>query len=99
LPPDHREPWPGISPFVIPSVLWSLYAFLRSPDDYFETICTAIAVGGDVDTTAAMAGAISGAYLGEGALPAHLVERVHDQARWTFEDARRLAHRAHAGRR
>lgn len=98
LPPDHREPWPGISPFVIPSVLWSLYAFLRTPDDYWETICTAIAVGGDVDTTAAMAGAISGAHLGEGALPAHLVARIHDQRRWTAEDARALARRAHDAR-
>jgi ADP-ribosylglycohydrolase len=44
-------------------VLWSLYSFLRSPEDYWETVCTAIAVGGDVDTTAAMAGAVSGAYL------------------------------------
>jgi len=26
----------------------------RAPDDYWEAICTAIAVGGDVDTTAAM---------------------------------------------
>jgi ADP-ribosylglycohydrolase len=53
--------WEGISPFVTPSVLWSLYAVLRSPTDYWEAICTAIAVGGDVDTTAAMAGAIAGA--------------------------------------
>ncbi len=96
LPPDHRERWPGISPFVIPSVLWSLYAFLRSPDDYWETICAAIAVGGDVDTTAAMAGAISGAYLGESALPSELVARIHDQERWSCEDARALALRAHA---
>lgn len=96
LPPDHREQWPGISPFVMPSVLWSLYSFLRSPDDYWETICTAIAVGGDVDTTAAMAGAISGAHLGEAALPAHLVARIHDRERWTADDARRLAERAHA---
>ncbi len=28
--------WQGISPFVTPSVTWSLYAFLRTPDDYWE---------------------------------------------------------------
>ena len=78
----HSEKWQGISAFVTPSVLWSLYAFLRSPDDYWETICTAIAVGGDTDTMAAMAGAISGARVGVEALPTDLVERVHDRGEW-----------------
>lgn len=36
----------GITPFVTSSVLWSPYSFLRNPGDYWETICTAIAVGG-----------------------------------------------------
>jgi ADP-ribosylglycohydrolase len=35
---DYVDGWTGISPFVTSSVLWSLYAFLRSPDDYWETI-------------------------------------------------------------
>lgn len=82
LPPNDEHQWPGISPFVIPSVLWSLYAFLRSPQDYWETICTSIAVGGDVDTTAAMAGAISGAYLGLEAIPRELAEKLTDQYTW-----------------
>jgi ADP-ribosylglycohydrolase len=82
LDPAHREQWQGISSFVIPSVVWSLYAFLRSPDDYWETVCTAIAVGGDTDTLAAMAGAMSGARLGPGALPPHLLERVNDRGDW-----------------
>lgn len=82
--------WQGISPFVTTSVLWSLYAFLRTPDDYWETICTAIAVGGDVDTTAAMAGAVSGAYLGLSALPDPLARRVTDRGTWGYEDLVRL---------
>jgi ADP-ribosylglycohydrolase len=82
LDPAHREKWQGISAFVIPSVLWSLYSFLRSPDDYWETICTAIAVGGDTDTMAAMAGAISGARLGLDALPQGLLERIKDRGEW-----------------
>jgi len=73
---------------VTPSVLWSLYSFLRSPDDYWETICTAIAVGGDTDTMAAIAGAISGARLGVGAFPAPLVVRLTDRGDW---GPRRLA--------
>jgi ADP-ribosylglycohydrolase len=75
-----------ITPFVVPSVLWSLYSFLRSPDDYWQTICTAIAVGGDVDTTAAMAGAISGAHLGLTAIPRKLAGRLTDQGSWGFSD-------------
>lgn len=60
---DFLDDWRSISPFVIPSVLWSLYSFLRTPEDYWETVCTAIVAGGDEDTTAAMAGAISGAHV------------------------------------
>ncbi|QDV45274.1 ADP-ribosylglycohydrolase [Stieleria neptunia] len=54
LEPGAKSDWNRISPFVIPSVIWSLYAFLNSPDDYAAAISTAIRVGGDVDTTAAM---------------------------------------------
>jgi len=87
--------WQGISPFVISSVLWSLYSFLRTPDDYMETICTAIAVGGDVDTTAAMAGAISGAYLGLGAIPSNLSSYLTDFGKWGFNELVELAHQCY----
>jgi ADP-ribosylglycohydrolase len=87
--------WRGISPFVVGSVLWSLYAFLRSPDDYRQTIRTAIAVGGDVDTTAAMAGAMSGARLGLGAVPEKLARRLTDRGTWEFEELVDLAGRCH----
>ncbi len=86
-----EEPWEGISPFVISSVLWSLYSFLRSPEDYWETVCTAIAAGGDVDTTAAMAGAISGAHLGVKAVPARLAQRLTDQGTWGYMELTELA--------
>jgi ADP-ribosylglycohydrolase len=82
--------------FVTSSILWSLYAFLRTPGDYWETICTAIAVGGDVDTTAAMAGAISGAYLGLEAIPTHLASRLSDQGTWGLSELVGLADDAHA---
>ena len=91
LPPDFRDHWRGISPFVTTSVLWSLYAFLRSPEDYWETICTAIGVGGDVDTAAAMAGAVSGAHLGLGAIPADLARCLTDRDTWGYEELVRLA--------
>jgi ADP-ribosylglycohydrolase len=90
-----EDGWRGISPFVISSVLWSLYSFLRTPDDYWETICTAIAVGGDVDTTAAMAGAISGAYLGLGAIPSDLSKCLTDRGTWGFDELVELAHQCY----
>ena len=89
------DEWKGISAFVISSVLWSLYSFLRTPDDYWETICTAIGVGGDVDTTAAMAGAISGAYLGIGAIPSHLSHCLTDRKTWGFDELVELAHQCY----
>lgn len=83
--------WPGISPFVVPSVLWSLYAFLRSPGDFLQAVLLSILPGGDVDTTGAMTGAISGARLGLDRLPAALVERVHDDGQWRAPDLIDLA--------
>jgi ADP-ribosylglycohydrolase len=93
--PDYVDGWQGISPFVTSSVLWSLYSFLRSPEDYWETVCTAIAVGGDVDTTAAMAGAISGAYLGLQAIPRRLAQYLTDQGTWGFAELIELAYECH----
>jgi ADP-ribosylglycohydrolase len=91
LEPGYSDGWRGISPFVVSSVLWSLYSFLKSPEDYQETISTAIAVGGDVDTTAAMAGAISGAHLGLAAIPRRLAGRVTDQGSWGCPELTDLA--------
>ncbi len=92
---ENIELWDGISPFVTTSVLWSLYSFLRSPDNYWETILTAIACGGDVDTTAAMAGAISGAYLGIEAIPVDLARMLNDQGDWGFSELMELADRCY----
>lgn len=92
MDPAHIERWQGISAFVTPSLLWSLYAFLRSPDDYWETVCTAIGVGGDTDTIAAIAGAISGARLGVEGLPGGLLGRLNDRGEWGVEALTDLAH-------
>ncbi len=94
-PDGPDDGWDGIAPFVVPSVLWSLYAFLRSPDDYWETVCTAIAVGGDVDTTAAMAGAMSGALNGIAAVPEDLAGSLNDRGSWTRGDLEALAAGCH----
>jgi ADP-ribosylglycohydrolase len=89
------EGWGEITPFVMPSVLWSLYSFLRTPEDYWQTVRTAIAVGGDVDTTAAMAGAISGAHLGLDAVPRKLARRLSDRGTWGLPELIDLADRCY----
>jgi poly(ADP-ribose) glycohydrolase ARH3 len=51
------------------SVPTAIYCFLRQPQSYEDAVIYAISLGGDTDTIAAMAGAISGAYLGIEAIP------------------------------
>ena len=75
------------------TVAWSLYAFLHSPDDYLRSVCTAIAAGGDTDTTAAMTGAIAGARIGPSGLPSALVSRLEDRGTWRAVDLDHLARR------
>jgi ADP-ribosylglycohydrolase len=89
-----RPPAEGFTPFITTTVLWSLYAFLRSPDDYLTAVATAITGGGDTDTTAAMTGAIAGARLGPSALPPALVARLQDRAEWRAAELEALARRS-----
>jgi ADP-ribosylglycohydrolase len=91
LDPGHAGRWQGISAFVTPSVCWSLYTFLRAPDDYWSAVCTAIAVGGDTDTMGAMAGAMAGARLGPAALPRELLDRLTDRGTWNASELSALA--------
>lgn len=67
---------------------------LRSPDDDRETACTAIAVEGDVDTTA-RAGALTAARVRLGGIPAERARRVTDRGTWGYDE---LAERAGACR-
>lgn len=72
LAPLATNDWPGISPYVVPSVLMALYAHLREPNDFRACMTIVLRAGGDTDSVAAMAGAISGARLGCIGLPARL---------------------------
>ncbi|MDE0662217.1 MAG: ADP-ribosylglycohydrolase family protein [Gammaproteobacteria bacterium] len=83
----------GVPALVEPTVLAALYVFLKSPDDYMVTIDRALRVGGDVDTVAAIAGAISGAHNGLDAIPANLVAGVKDSAEILDLGARLFARR------
>ena len=63
------------------SVTSALLCFAFSPDSYERTVASAIGMGNDTDTLAAMAGALSGAYLGHSALPAASLARLEDGTR------------------
>jgi len=66
-----------ITPFVIPTVLVALYNFLRTPQDFFLTVKRTLQAGGDVDTTASIAGAISGSFNGAKAIPGNLIDDLY----------------------
>lgn len=78
LEPETRAGWQGVSSYVVSSVCWSLYAFLHHPESWWDGVRTAIAVGGDTDTLAAMTGGVAGARLGATALPGLHLARVID---------------------
>ncbi len=59
----------GRSVAVDESLPFALFAFLAYPHSYVECLFCAILHGGDRDTLGAMAGAVSGAYLGRAAIP------------------------------
>lgn len=60
------------------SAVTAIACFALWPDSYEQVVSNAILLGGDTDTIAAMAGAISGAHLGVDAIPKRLLTRVED---------------------
>ncbi|HEX5269927.1 MAG TPA: ADP-ribosylglycohydrolase family protein [Gemmataceae bacterium] len=63
------------------SVPTAIALFASAPESYTEVVGRAILLGGDTDTIAAMAGALSGAYLGVEAIPAALLHRLEDDVK------------------
>jgi poly(ADP-ribose) glycohydrolase ARH3 len=61
------------------SVPIALYCFLRHPDSYAQVIHQAVFLGGDTDTIASMAGAISGAHLGSTAIPQNWRDGIREE--------------------
>lgn len=58
------------------AVALALYSFLRNPESFEKTIIRGANTNGDSDSVACIAGAISGAYMGIGAIPAGWVRRI-----------------------
>ena len=60
----------------IESVVTAIASFALTPESYLDTIANVIFLGGDTDTLAAMAGAISGAFLGIESIPKVLFQNL-----------------------
>jgi poly(ADP-ribose) glycohydrolase ARH3 len=76
------------------SAITSIACFTLWPESYEHVVSNAILIGGDTDTIAAMAGAISGAYLGVDAIPKHFLNRLEDDHKgrtYIMKLAQRLA--------
>lgn len=58
------------------SVPTALYSFLSRNDRFESPVTYAVSLGGDADTIGAMAGALSGAYLGFDAIPSSWLENL-----------------------
>lgn len=58
---------------------FAVYCFLRHPQSFEETLFCAALNGGDRDTLGAMACAISGAYLGAGAIPQRWRDKLENR--------------------
>jgi poly(ADP-ribose) glycohydrolase ARH3 len=63
------------------SLPFAFFAFLAHPQSYEDCLLAAILHGGDRDTLGAMAGALSGAYLGQAALPGLWRARLENRSR------------------
>lgn len=72
-----RELGHGIEAFN--SVPTAIFAFLAHAGDFVSTVIYAVSLGGDTDTIASMAGAISGAYLGIDAIPPEWQEQLENR--------------------
>jgi poly(ADP-ribose) glycohydrolase ARH3 len=68
----------GQSVLVQESLPFALFAFLARPHSFEDCLMGAVLNGGDRDTLGAMAGAISGAYLGAAAIPALWREKLEN---------------------
>ena len=60
------------------SVVTAIACFAATPTDYRAVLASAIALGDDTDTVAAIAGGICGALNGIACVPQHLLDRLED---------------------
>jgi ADP-ribosylglycohydrolase len=83
----------GVSGYVNHTVPAALYCWARSPHDFTQCVENAALLGGDTDSVAAIAGAISGANLGVEAIPEEWIASLHEWPRtleWMAELSKSL---------
>ncbi len=76
IEPEEALETLGTGGYVVETVASAFYCFLRTPEDFASSVVTAIMGGYDTDTTAAITGALSGAFNGISAIPERWVEGV-----------------------
>lgn len=80
----------GVSGFVLDTVPAALLIALEHPESFRDAVEAMIHAGGDTDTTAAIVGAMSGAWLGDEAIPPEWLDRLAEWPR-SVSWMRRLA--------
>ena len=90
----HAEGWShGVSGYVNETVPAALYCWVVTPDDFQQCVTSAVLLGGDTDSVAAITGAIAGANLGDAAIPREWIAKLYEWPRsvgWMKELARVL---------
>jgi ADP-ribosyl-[dinitrogen reductase] hydrolase len=94
----HFEWDRGIMGFMVPTTVMATYCWLRYPDNFRRAVESAITLGGDSDSLAAIVGGLVGAHVGYSQLPQELVRRLggfpHSPG-WIQDLAERLSHWPH----
>ncbi|MHB8895256.1 MAG: ADP-ribosylglycohydrolase family protein [Candidatus Geothermincolia bacterium] len=67
--PEEGFAYTGNGGVATETVPGALFAFLRSPYDFEETVVSAVNAGGDADSLGAIAGAVSGSFNGLASIP------------------------------
>ena len=68
----------------------AVYAFLANPHSFRDCITAAVYLGGDTDSIACMAGALSGAFLGKKAIPQQWLDCVREKS-FSIEEMQEVA--------
>ena len=71
----------GTGGYVVETIASSFYCFCATPNDFEQTVITAVMGGDDTDTTASIAGALSGAYNGVEAIPERWLAVLEERER------------------
>lgn len=71
----------GVTGYVNRTVPAAIYCWAASPQDFRQSVTSAVLLGGDTDTVAAITGAVSGANLGVSAIPSEWLSSLTEWPR------------------